>query len=405
MRWPDESTLITVRRDLHAHPELSHQENRTAGVVAERLRALGLAPREKVAGHGLYADIEGALPGPHLLLRADMDALPIQEVSGRPYGSRTPGVMHACGHDVHTTIALGVAESLVSARSQLAGRVRVLFQPAEEAAPPPGEVIGAERMVQEGALAGPDVDAAFAFHVMPTLEVGVVAGTGGAVWASSDVFSIEVEGWMSHGAYPHEGRDAILASSQIVLALQHLVSRQVDPRDAAVVSVCEFLGGNSTNILPANVRMRGLVRALRESTRRMLVERVDEVVEGVARAYGCRAKVTWVRGAHLTSNAPTLERTALEAVARAGIPVRQGHEPQLGAEDFAAFSRRVPSAYLFLGTRNEERGITSPLHTPRFDVDEACLLVGVRAMTAALLHVASTWSSAREPYALGVSPA
>ena len=182
----------------------------------EALRGHGFAIEEGVAGHGVVALLEGTHPGPTLLYRADMDALPIEEADDRDYASLNPGVMHACGHDVHTTIGIGVARTLAERRGDVHGRIKFVFQPAEEAAPPPGELIGAEQMVQEGVLEGPDVDAAFALHVMPSLEVGAIGYTGGAVWAASDLFDIHVQGEMAHGAYPHEGRDPILAASAIV---------------------------------------------------------------------------------------------------------------------------------------------------------------------------------------------
>lgn len=382
--------LIAFRRDLHQHPELSLHEKRTASKVTEALTRLGLEAQRGVGGEGVVALIEGSQPGPVLLYRADIDALPIQEVEGRPYGSKNPGVMHACGHDVHTTIGIGVASELVGRRDELRGAVKMVFQPAEEASAPPGEVIGAEWMVRDGVLESPDVDAAFALHVMPELDVGWLAGTGGPVWASSDVFEVVVKGQMAHAAFPHQGRDAVLAASQIVVALQQIVARELDPREPGVITVGSFHAGTAHNILAPEAVLKGTIRALSDDSRDLLLKRFAEVVHGVAAAHGCSATIQNVLSAALTANHPELEQFALNQAADTGISIKSVR-PQMGAEDFSAFSRRVPSSYLYLGVRNEARGITSPLHTPTFDVDERCIDLGVAAMTQALLRVGQRW--------------
>ncbi|TVQ97528.1 MAG: amidohydrolase [Deltaproteobacteria bacterium] len=393
MRTPlSDPDLRALRRDLHQHPELSHHEERTAALVDRTLTALGLHTRTGIAGHGITALVEGSHPGPTLLYRADMDALPIQEAEDRPHRSLHPGVMHACGHDVHTTIGLGVASSLAHRRDDLHGRILLVFQPAEEAAPPPGQVIGAERMVDEGVLDHNPVDAAFALHVMPSLPVGAIAGTGGPVWAASDLFDIRIHGRMAHGAYPHESRDPILAAAHLVTALQQVAARNTDPRHPTVLSVCSFHGGDSHNTIPEHVQLRGLLRTLDPDARDIALERLHTIVEHTAAAHDCSATLHLVRGAHLTANHPALEAAVLERIGQAGLATPTLHPPQLGAEDFAAFSRRVPGCYLFLGVRNEERGIVHPIHTPRFDVDEDCLSIGRDAMVDALLHVGRHWN-------------
>lgn len=380
-----ESELIAFRRDLHAHPELSHHESRTAEQVAAALRAIGYAPSTGIAGHGVVATVEGVHDGPTLLFRADMDALPIQEVAGREYGSCNPGVMHACGHDVHTTVGIGVAAALQQRRDELHGRVRFMFQPAEEASPIAGRAIGAEGMVQAGVLEDPKVEAAFALHVMPLLEVGRVGYTRGPVWAASDLFDIEVHGAMAHGAYPHEGMDPIYAASMIVNALQQIASRNADARDACVVSVCRVVAGTAYNIIPDRALLQGLVRTHDPATRTLALRRLHEIAESVATACGCRAVVKLAMSTAVTANNAVLETFATDVIARAGSAEVVPFRPQMGAEDFASVSTRVPSCYLFLGVRNEARGITHMIHTPGFDVDEAAIGIGVRSMTEVLL--------------------
>ena len=389
MRLTDDQ-LIAIRRDLHSHPELSHDERRTAGVVQDHLSDGPFSIRTGVAGHGVIADLVGETEGPTLLYRADMDALPIQEIADREYGSQNPGVMHACGHDVHTTVGIGVARALAERRDEIHGTIRFVFQPAEEAAPPPGQSIGAEKMVEEGVLDG--VDAAFALHVMPLLEVGNLGFTGGPVWAASDLFDIVVHGSMAHGAYPHEGRDPILAGAALVQALQQIPSRIIDAREACVLSVCRVQSGTAYNIIPDRMTLQGLLRTLDPEVRVRAMEHAAVVVESIALAHGCTAELRFVRGTHLTANHPALERFVGEVVESKHSSVGfQKFQPQMGAEDFAAFSRRIPGCYLFLGVRNEERGITSMIHTPGFDVDERALGIGVRTMSDALVELGERW--------------
>lgn len=384
--------LISIRRDLHRHPELSHGEARTARVVAETLRELGYEPREGIAGHGVVADLVGAAgDGPTLLYRADMDALPITEANACDYASAVPGVMHACGHDVHTTIGLGVAGVMMARRDELRGKVRFVFQPAEEAAPPPGQAIGAEKMVEEGVLREPNVDAAFALHVMPLLDVGRIGFTGGPVWAGSELFDIVIHGKMAHGAYPHGGTDPVTCAAIMINALQTIVSRNVDAREACVLSVCRVQAGTAYNIVPDRAHLQGLIRTLNDDVRALVLRRLPEVVAGVAASCGCTAEVQVVRGTFLTANDAALERFAVETIRRSGAVEVVPFKPQMGAEDFAAFSRRVPGCYLFLGVRNEERGITHMIHTPRFDVDERCIELGVDAMSDVLIAASRDW--------------
>jgi amidohydrolase len=378
--------LIAIRRHLHAHPELSLKEVATARFIEEKLREFGVESIERMAGTGLVALIPGETEGPVWAFRADIDALPIQESSDKEYKSRNEGVMHACGHDVHTTVALGLARQLQRRRKEMVGAVKILFQPAEEASPE-GEPIGAEAMVQEGALSNPEVEAVFAMHCMPDLDAGKIGYTGGPVWAASRLVEISVEGIKAHGAYPHQGIDAVAVAAQLVVALQQVVSRSVDARDACVLTIGSVQAGNSYNIIADRAHLVGILRSLSEEAMEVASHRTTEVVSSLPAAFGATGSVTFTPGAHLTANDPALERRVVDRLMhRFGDDVIVAHPPQLGAEDFSAFSRRVPGCYLFLGVRNRARGIDSALHTPTFDVDEDCIGLGVTALTEILLR-------------------
>jgi len=387
---PQFERLVEVRRHLHAHPELSNQEFVTSEYIRERLDELDVDSVETVDDTGVVAVVEGTRSGPTLAWRADIDALPIQEEADHSYRSRNDGVMHACGHDVHTTVGLGIAEQMVDRRDDLAGRVKFLFQPAEEATPEE-EPVGAERMALEGALEDPDVEAIFAVHCMPQLEVGRIGYSGRNVWASSDLVEIEVRGEKSHGALPHEGVDAGLVASQIVVSLQSVVSRRIDARDSCVLSFGRIRAGESYNILPERAELTGVLRALSTELAGRAREEIRRVASETARAFGASAEVDVTPGARPVYNDLELQRRTVRALQGAFADVAAEHPSQLASEDFAAFSERVPGCYLFLGIRNESEGIVDGLHTPTFDVDERCLAVGVGAMSRALLDVAEEW--------------
>jgi len=385
--------LVEARRHLHAHPELSNKEFVTADDVRDRLDAIGVDSIETVDETGLVAIVEGDEPGPTLAWRADIDALPIREENDHSYRSTNDGVMHACGHDVHTTVGLGIAERITNQRDELAGRIKFIFQPAEEASPDDGEVVGAEKLVQEGVLEEPDVDAIFALHCMPSLEAGHIGYSGRHVWASSDLVEIEVRGEKSHGALPHEGVDAGLVASQIVVSLQSVVSRRVDARDSCVLSFGEMRAGDGYNILPERAELTGTLRAFSVELAEHVQEEIRRIATHTARGYGGTADVTVTRGAQPVENDVELQRRVVQALQRHFDGVAVEHPPQLASEDFDAFSRRVPSCYLFLGVCNEAEGIVDGLHTPTFDVDERCIAVGAGAMSRTLLDVAADWSA------------
>jgi amidohydrolase len=383
--------LIERRRHLHSHPELSNQEQNTARYVEDQLAAIGIDQVERVADTGVVATVEGAHPGPTLAWRADIDALPIHETNDVAYRSQNDGVMHACGHDVHTTVGLGLAEQIDAQRDQLCGRIKFIFQPAEEASPV-DEPVGAEKMAQAGVLENPSVDAIFAAHCMPALEVEKIGYTGGGVWAGSDLIEIEVRGRKSHGAYPHEGVDAVLVASHLVCALQSVVSRHIDARKACVVTIGRVEAGNSYNILAEDAKLTGILRALDEDASIQAKDQIRRLARNVCEGFGAECDVKFTAGARPVINDSHLEGRAVDALKRRfGTGEIVAHPPQLGAEDFAAFSRRVPGCYLFLGIRNQAKGIVHALHTPNFDVDERCLEFGVQRFAAMLLDVARGW--------------
>jgi amidohydrolase len=389
----DEATqkLVERRRHLHSHPELSNQEEQTARYVEEQLAAIGIDQVERMADTGVVAIVEGAFEGPTLAWRADIDALPIQEINDVAYRSQNQGVMHACGHDVHTTVGLGLAEQLYAQRDQLRGRIKFIFQPAEEASPV-DEPVGAEKMAQAGVLENPAVDAVFAAHCMPALEVEKIGYTGGGVWAGSDLIEIVVRGKKAHGAYPHEGIDAVLVASHLVVALQSVVSRTIDARKACVVTIGSIEAGNSYNILAEDAKLTGILRALNEDVSEQAKAQIRRLAGNICEGFGAICEVKFTAGARPVVNDSRLESRAVAALKeRFGTDEIVSHEPQLGAEDFAAFSRRVPGCYLFLGIRNEEEGIVNALHTPNFDVDERCLGFGVERFAAMLLDVGRGW--------------
>ncbi|HEV2130792.1 MAG TPA: amidohydrolase [Longimicrobiaceae bacterium] len=374
-------TLIRTRRDLHRHPELGFQEHRTAAIAAERLRAAGYAVQTGVAVTGVVGTLEGgAGEGPTLLLRADMDALPIQEECTHDFVSTESGKMHACGHDAHVAIGLAVAERLAHARESWAGTVKYVFQPAEE-----GEG-GARRMIEEGVLEG--VDAALGLHIWTTLPSGEVAVVPGPFMASAAVFEIAVRGRGGHGAIPHETIDAVLIGSQIVVALQSIVSRNISPLEAAVVTVGAFQAGEAFNVIPDSALLRGTVRTFTPALAEEMPRRIERVVAGICEAMGATYQFHYDQNTPPTINdaamAGRVRQAAIEVVGEERV--RTGEEVRtMGAEDFGEFLLRVPGCFFFVGCRNEETGATHPHHSPRFDICEQSLPVAVEVLERAAL--------------------
>ncbi|MFQ5416673.1 MAG: amidohydrolase [Myxococcota bacterium] len=385
-----EDRVVGWRRDIHEHPELSNRERRTAALAADHLEALGLSVRRGIAHTGVVGVLRGGLPGPTVALRADMDALPVTEEVDLPFASRVRatylgrdvGVMHACGHDVHTAVLMGVAEVLTGVRERLPGSVVFVFQPAEER-PPPGERGGAALMLEEGAFDDPTPEAIFGLHVVSQHRVGELAFVSGGAMSSSDVLDIRVVGRQTHAAYPWNGVDSIAVAARIILALQAIPARRVDVRLPAVVSIGAVHGGVRHNIIPEEVSLLGTIRSLDEAQRRAIHEEIRTTAVGIARSAGAEALVKIELGYPITYNDPALTARmipTLERIAGSDHVVRA--LPRTGAEDFAFFQERIPGLYVWLGGRpaGVSASEAAPNHSPRFFVDEAALALGVRTL-------------------------
>jgi amidohydrolase len=397
--------VIAWRRDFHQNPELSNREFRTAGIVAEHLESLGMEVQTGVAHTGVVGLLRGGKPGPVVLLRADMDGLPVPERNDLPFRSLARGeyngqdvpVMHACGHDTHVAIMMGVARILADMRDELPGTVKFVFQPAEEGAPK-GEEGGAELMVTEGVLENPAVDAAFALHINASQEAGHIGYAAGPRYASVDDFKITVHGKQSHGASPWMGIDSVVVSAQIINALQTIVSRNLQlTEQAAIVTVGSIHGGVRSNIIPETVEMVGTIRALNPEMRKQIHQRVREIAEGVAGSMGATVdvEIPWSVSYPVTINDAALADQmvpVLEAVAGEQRVARM--KPITGAEDFSFFANLVPGFYISLGGKPPGKPVSEVAahHTPDFFVDESGLDVGVRAMAAMAWHYLSNHS-------------
>ncbi len=377
--------LIEQRRDFHMHPELSNREERTSRVVAERLRALGLEVQTGVGKYGVVALLKGAKPGTVVAVRADMDALPIQETIDVPYKSQNAGVKHACGHDAHTTIELGVAEVLSKMRDQIPGTVKFIFQPAEEGAPA-GEEGGAPLMIKEGALETPRPQAIFGLHVIPNIEVGQIGYNSGPAMASSDRFVITIRGKKVHGAYPHDGIDAVVVASECVSALQTIRSRRTNTLEPLVITIGSIHGGNRFNIIADEVKLEGTMRTLNEDVRAQAQQMMRDTLAGITSAYGAKYEIVFDSPNPVTYNDPKLVEETLPTMRRIlGDANVLNPKPQMGAEDFSYYQKVIPGFFYFLGVGNKAKGITAMIHTPEFDLDEESLLIGVKLMSNVLL--------------------
>lgn len=393
-----EGKVIEWRRDFHQHPELSNREVRTAGIVAKRLRSYGLEVKTGIALTGVAALLRGAHPGPTIALRADMDALPVTEQADVPFKSKTTaqyrgetvGVMHACGHDAHTAVLLGVAEVLSNMRSQLRGQVLFIFQPAEEGAPE-SETGGASRMLQEGLFDIAKPQAVFGMHVIASLPTGVIGYRSGPMMAGSDRFTIQITGRQTHGSRPWNGVDPIVVAAQVVNGLQTIVSRQIDISDSpAVISVGAIKGGVRYNIIPDTVEMIGTVRTFDEAVRKDIIQRMDRTAKNIAEASGATATLTVAEDRNPpVINDPELTRRSLPSLERAaGKDNVHSISLQTTGEDFSYYGQQVPALFFWVGiTPRDRNAATAPFnHSPLFYVDEAGLQVALKAMLAVAVN-------------------
>ncbi len=385
-----EEKVIQWRHEIHQNPELSNREFKTAEKVAKHLRALGIEVQTGVAHTGVVGLLKGKRPGKVLALRADMDALPVMEDNNLPYkstvmgefGGQKTGVMHACGHDTHVAILMGVAEYLAQ-NNDFAGSVKFVFQPAEEG-PPPGEKGGARLMVEEGVLDNPKVDAIYGLHINSATPVGMVRYKSKGIMAAAQRFVIDVKGKQAHGSAPWMSVDPILISAQIINGIQSIISRNAElTKEGAVISVGSIHAGIRFNIIPESAQMIGTIRTLDEGMKQNIIKRMHEMVPQIAEAYGGTAKVTIKESAALTYNDPALTATAVKSLEKAlGKENVQVMQAVTGAEDFSAFQEKVPGFYFFLGgliQGNAPKDAPSH-HTPEFMVDDAGLIHGVKAM-------------------------
>lgn len=369
-------SVIAWRRRLHRNPELSWHEEQTARFVADTLGDFGGLEILHPTPTSVVARLAGGSPGPVLAMRADMDALPVEEANDHDFVSRVPGVMHACGHDGHTAMLLGAAKVLASRRATLAGEIRFVFQHAEEV--PPG---GAEELVRAGVM--DNVDLVIGAHLWTPLEFGKVGVKSGALMAAPDAFHVTVVGSGGHAAMPQQTVDAIAVAAQVVTNLQHVVARNVDPLASAVVSVTRIAAGTSYNVIPGQVELSGTVRTFDEALRTRIPELMRRIVAGVTSAHGATFEMRYERGYRPVVNDEAAASLVRRAVTRAlGPDALVDATPTMGGEDFSAYQQRAPGAFFFIGARNEARGIAHPHHHERFDIDERALDYGTRLLVA-----------------------
>ncbi len=380
-----EPEIIETRREIHQKPELAYKEKATAKLVTERLKTLGLEVKTGIGGTGVMGVLRGTTPGNVVALRADMDALPIEELADVDFKSRVKGVMHACGHDTHVAMLLGAARLLSNRKEDLPGTVKFLFQPAEEN----GGKGGAKPMIQAGVMANPKVDYVFGLHIENDLSSGTLGFRGGPIMASPDTFEIKVIGRGGHGAYPHETVDPVYVAAQVITSLQGVSGRMIDPIQPFVITIGSIHSGTKENIIPDQAIMQGTLRTLDERTRKLAKAKIAEVAKGVSKAFGARAEVDFEKEAYpVTVNDVHVTEQAMKIVKkipRAKVRVR---EPIMGGEDFSRFLQEAPGTFYFLGNHNPVIGCVHPNHSPRFKVDEDVLKLG--AASLAMLAVEFT---------------
>ncbi|RKR13194.1 amidohydrolase [Maribacter vaceletii] len=385
-----EEKVISWRRDIHENPELSNREFKTAEKIAKHLKSLGIDVQTKVAHTGVVGILKGKKEGKVVALRADIDALPVTERNDLPFKSKVTstflgekvGVMHACGHDTHTAILMGVAEILAKNKDKINGTIKFIFQPAEEG-PPPGEEGGAKLMIKEGVLKNPDVDAIFGLHINSETPVGTIKYKSGGTMAAVQRFVITVKGKQTHGSQPWKGIDPILISAKIIDGLQTIISREVNlTNEAAVISVGKITSGVRFNIIPESAELIGTIRTLDYDMQKQITKRMQEMVPSIAKTYGGEATIVLENFTDITYNEPSLVTTMLPTLQKvAGIDKVLQQKAVTGGEDFSYFQNEVPGFYFFLGGMSIGTTESFPHHTPDFKIDDSGLLLGVKALT------------------------
>lgn len=377
-----------LRRDFHIHPELGFREFRTGGIVAKELEALGLEVTKGIGKTGVVGLLEGSQPGPTLLLRFDMDALPITEETGAEYASQNQGVMHACGHDGHTAIGLTVARMLHAHRDELAGTIKFCFQPSEEGTYEE-EIGGAEMMMRDGVLDSPRVDKSLSLHLWNEKPLGWLGIAGGPVMAGAEIFTVRITGRGGHGAIPQQTIDPVVAAAQIVSALQTIVSRNVAPLETAVVSVTTVQAGTAFNVIPQTAELTGTIRTFESAVRQKVVQRFEQIARGVGEALGCQVDVEVKRMTPALINDETIS-IAVQSTARrvlSGSDLETTGYLTMGAEDMAFMQEKVPGCYFFVGSNDKARQLDYGHHHPKFDFNEDALVRASALMAAAAMDV------------------
>lgn len=370
-----------LRRDFHRHPELGFQEVRTAGIVASELTNFGLEVSTGVGGTGVVATMEGGSQERVVLVRFDMDALPIQEETGAEYASQTPGVMHACGHDGHTAIGLAVARMLESHKAELGGTIKFVFQPAEEG------LGGAEAMVADGVLENPRPDLSLSLHLWNDKPLGWIGVTPGPAMSASDRFTVQIVGRGGHGASPYLAIDPVVAGAQVITALQNIVSRNVNPLESAVVTVTSMSGGEAFNVIPEAVELKGTIRTYNPKIRKIVLERFEKITIGVAEALDCQAEVSFKRVTPAVVNDPKMTKRVQKVAAKLFPDSTIDHQERtMGSEDMAYMMEDIPGCYFFVGSANHEKGLDAAHHHPKFDFDEDALPRAAALMTSAVIE-------------------
>ena len=380
----NKAEIIKIRRFLHMNPELGNREFKTAKLIASKLMPLGLEVKTGMAKTGVTALLRGSEPGFTVACRADMDALPIQELTGVPYKSLVPGVMHACGHDIHTSILLGTSMVLSSIKERIRGNIKFIFQPAEEG-PPAGEEGGAWLMIKEGVLDDPPIHAIFGLHVWPE-NLGEVYFAPGVVMASADWFQITIKGKSSHAARPYEGIDAIILASQVILSIQSIISRTINPQDPVVITIGKISGGRRSNIIADEVRLEGTIRTLSDENREKTPRAIENIVKGITQSFGADYLFEYQKGVPAVYNHPQLAKIMLPTLYDLlGMEKVKEIKPQMVAEDFSYYCQKIPGFFFFLGVKDPDQETMAPLHSPYFNPDERSIFLGIKILCHLLL--------------------